>query len=192
MVGPPLTIPGSDHNWRSAARPGVDPYADTMRAMVVRKANISRLIAPVARCFLRCRCREHGRLRGRHVPPHDGAPRAALPRFITHSRCRGAPSTTNVAEWIHSLAGSLPGAGGCRRGWSRQRSTCRSGHVEPMPCRGFDLRWVGECRHCFIDRILDNAKRSNRCRKWRSSVSERRLRAVSARCLDDRFGRGGR
>jgi len=34
--------------------------------------------------FLRCRCREHGRLRGRHMPPHDGASRVTLPRFITH------------------------------------------------------------------------------------------------------------
>lgn len=36
--------------------------------------------------FLRCRCREHGRLRGRHVPPHDGASRGD-PSEVHHAFC---------------------------------------------------------------------------------------------------------
>ena len=63
---------------------------------------------------LRCRCREHGRLRGRHVPPHDGASRATLPRFMTHSVALGAASATNGAEWI-SLRPGRTSRGALRR-----------------------------------------------------------------------------
>ncbi len=50
--------------------------------------------------FLRCRCRKHGRLRGRQLSPHDGASRATLPRFITHFGAVEALSATSVTEWI--------------------------------------------------------------------------------------------
>ena len=53
----------------------------------LRFPNISQSSSNRVGCkvLLRCRCREHGRLRGRQVSPHDGASRATLPRFITHS-----------------------------------------------------------------------------------------------------------
>ena len=41
------------------------------------------------KAFVRYRCRKHGRLRGRHRPPHDGASRVTLPMFSTHSIAKG-------------------------------------------------------------------------------------------------------
>ena len=49
--------------------------------------------------FLRCRCREHGRLRGRHVPPHDGASRGD-PSKVHHAfRCRGRRMQRMSRSW---------------------------------------------------------------------------------------------
>ena len=36
------------------------------------------------KAYARCRCRKHGRLRGWHGPPHDGASRVTLPMFAAH------------------------------------------------------------------------------------------------------------
>jgi len=86
---------------------------------------------------------EHVRLRGRHVPPHDGASRATLPRLMTHFITMQALRATNVAEWISLRPGRT------------SRGALRADELGNSSCGGFlPERFAGDQHAMHDDREL--------------------------------------